>query len=224
MTGSADRASPGAVRAAAGVPEPVGARAAPTRKVGMAFELLKVITRDGREHGPVDLAGLRAWVGGGHVPVDAVALCQSTGARKAVGEVLGLPPPGAYPPGAYPPGAVPPGAYPGGYPPGAYPGAYPPGAYPGYGYPPPPQGFQPVDLIAPVNVRNGLAVASGYLGIFSFVCMGPLLGIPAIITGVLALRKRELGGAGRAWTGIICGSLTTLAFGVIILASLLSKK
>ena len=177
----------------------------------MAFELLKVVTRDGREHGPVDLNGLRGWVAAGHVPVDAVAVCQSSGARKAVGEVLGLPPPGAYPPGAYPPGAYPPGS--------------PYGAAPaGYGYPGPPQGFQPVDLIVPVNVRNMLAVVAGYLGIFSFLCMGPLLGIPAIICGILALRKKELGGAGRAWTGIICGALTTLAFLVFIVAALVTKK
>ena len=177
----------------------------------MAFELLKVVTRDGREHGPVDLNGLRGWVAAGHVPVDAVAVCQASGARKAVGEVLGLPPPGAYPPGAYPPGTYPPGA-----PYGAAPG--------GYASPGPPQGFQPVDLIAPVNVRNMLAVVAGYLGIFSFVCMGPLLGIPAIICGILALRKKELGGAGRAWTGIICGGLTSLAFLVFIVAALVTRK
>jgi hypothetical protein len=167
----------------------------------MPFELVKVVMRDGTEHGPIDLGALRGWVAGGHVPVDAVAVCQATGARKAVGEVLGLPPPGFVPPGAYPP------------PPGGY--AYPPQA---------PQGFQPVDLIAPVNVRNPLAVAAGYLGIFSFMCMGPLLGIPAIICGILALRKKELGGAGRAWTGIICGGLTTLATLVLLVAALVTKK
>jgi hypothetical protein len=181
----------------------------------MAFELLKVVMRDGQEHGPIDLNGLRGWVSAGHVPVDAVAVCQATGARKAVGEVLGLPPPGAFPP----PGAYPPGAYPPGAPYGPIPA--------GYGYPgqaPQPQGFQPVDLVVPLNVRNGLAVAAGYLGIFSFLCMGPLLGIPAIICGFLALRKRELGGAGRAWTGIICGGFTTLAFVVFLVASLVSKR
>ena len=171
----------------------------------MAFEVLKVVMRDGREHGPIDLNALRGWVTAGHVPVDALAVCQSTGARKAVGEVLGMPPPGFAPPGFAPPGAYPPPAG-------------------GYGYPPQPQGFQPVDLIVPVNVRNVLAVAAGYLGIFSFLCMGPLLGIPAIICGILALRKKELGGAGRAWTGIICGGLTTLAFIVFLVAALLSKK
>jgi hypothetical protein len=181
----------------------------------MAFELLKVVMRDGQEHGPIDLNALRAWVTAGHVPMDAVAVCQATGARKAVGEVLGMPPPGAFPPpGAYPPGY--------GYPPGAYP----PGAYPpGYGYPPQqPQGFQPVDLIAPVNLRNGLAAAAGYMGIFSFFCFGPLLGIPAIICGALALKKKDqLGGAGRAWTGIICGALGTLVYLLVFLIPLLAK-
>ena len=33
---------------------------------------------------------------------------------------------------------------------------------------------------------------------------------PAIITGVLALKKPELGGKGRAWTGIVLGGLGTL--------------
>lgn len=177
----------------------------------MAFEMLKVVMRDGREHGPIDLNALRGWVAAGHVPADAVAVCQSTGARKAVGEVLGLPPPAMPPPGAYPPGT---------------PGAYPPGYPPPYGYPPPPpQGFQPVDLIAPVNVRNSLAVAAGYLGIFSIFCMGPLLGIPAVICGVLALKKKEqLGGAGRAWTGIICGGLGTIIFLLVFLIPMLARK
>jgi len=183
----------------------------------MAFESVKVVMRDGKEYGPVDLATLHAWVAAGQAPPDAVAVCAATGSRKAVGEVLGLPPPGyptPYAPGYPPPGYPAPGYPPPGYAPGPY----------GYGAPQP-QGFQPVDILAPVNVRNGLAVAAGYLGIFSFLCMGPLLGIPAIITGVLALRKkRELGGAGRAWTGIICGGLTTLAFLVLLVTSWLSKK
>ena len=177
----------------------------------MAFELLKVVMRDGREHGPIDLGALRSWVTAGHVPVDAVAVCQATGARRAVGEVLGMPPPGVAPPGGYPPG---------GYPP---PGAYPPPPA-GYGYPPQqPQGFQPVDLLAPVNVRNALAVAAGYLGIFSFFCFGPLLGIPAIICGALALKRKHLGGAGRAWTGIIAGSLGTIIYLLVFLIPMLAK-
>ena len=82
------------------------------------------------------------------------------------------------------------------------------------GYPPlheqPSPEMQAVGLIVPVNVRNGLAFVSGYLGIGAFFCMGPLLGVPAIITGFMALKKPELGGQGRAWTGIVLGSLGTL--------------
>lgn len=76
--------------------------------------------------------------------------------------------------------------------------------------------MEAVGLLVPVNVRNGLAFVSGYLGIGAFFCMGPLLGIPAIITGVMALKKPELGGKGRAWTGIVLGGLGTL-WGVVFI-------
>jgi hypothetical protein len=101
---------------------------------------------------------------------------------------------------------------------GQQPGYQQPGyQQPGYQQP----GYQqPVDdglgLIVPINVRNGLAFASGYLGIFSFF-LGPVLGVPAIATGILALRKPHLGGQGRAWTGIVLGGITTLFYGGLIL-------
>lgn len=82
-----------------------------------------------------------------------------------------------------------------------------------------PPAMQPVDFIAPVHVKNALAFASGWLGILSFLCFGPLLGIPAIITGILALRRPELGGKGRAWTGIITGTITTVLFTSIFVMS-----
>ena len=89
------------------------------------------------------------------------------------------------------------------------------------GLPPAQHEYGIEDAIAPVNVRNGLAFASGWLGILSFVCVGPILGIPAIITGVLALKKPELGGQGRAWTGIITGSITSVLYTIFMLLSLL---
>lgn len=105
-----------------------------------------------------------------------------------------------------------------GVPPQGPPGQYPQGQYPQGPYPQ--QGQPPVDpmlaLVVPVGVKNGWAVASGYLGIFSLF-FGPFLGIPAIILGVIALRKPELGGKGRAWTGIIMGSLTSLAILLLVL-------
>ena len=85
------------------------------------------------------------------------------------------------------------------------------------GQQPPP--IEAIDFIVPVNVKNGLAVASGYLGIFSLFCFGPLLGIPALITGYLALKKPHLGGKGRAWTGIITGGIATVVYPLIWVAA-----
>lgn len=85
--------------------------------------------------------------------------------------------------------------------------------------PPPGQpnaGDQALGLIVPINVRNGLAFVAGYLGLGAFFCLGPILGVPAIVTGVLALRKPELGGQGRAWTGIVLGALGSL-WGLVFL-------
>jgi len=79
--------------------------------------------------------------------------------------------------------------------------------------------FQPVDLVVPVNLKNTQAALAGYLGILSFFCLGPVLGIPAIIYGILGFKKRaQLGGSGRALTGIICGSLGTLLWLYLVLS------
>ena len=104
----------------------------------------------------------------------------------------------------------PPGGW--GPPPGPPQGHYPP---PHHGHYPPPQYGQTPDmqlagLIAPVNVRNGMAFVSGYLGLGALLCFGPVLGVPAIITGAMALKKPELGGQGRAWAGIVMGTIGTL--------------
>ena len=83
-----------------------------------------------------------------------------------------------------------PGAYPGGYPAAPY-GGYPYVAV--YGYP-----------------KNNLGVWSLVLGIASFVCFGPLAGIPAIITGVLgrkAAQRGEADNGGMSLAGIILGAL-----------------
>ena len=74
-----------------------------------------------------------------------------------------------------------------------------------------PRGDDGLGLIVPINVRNGWALASGYLGIFSFF-LGPFFGVPAIATGIVALGRPHLGGRGRAWTGIVLGGLTTVLY------------
>jgi Domain of unknown function (DUF4190) len=72
-------------------------------------------------------------------------------------------------------------------------------------------------MLLPVG-RSGWAIASGYLGLFSVIC------IPApfsLLTGILAIRdirrNPKLHGMGRAIFGIIMGSIGTL---VLILMSI----
>ena len=69
-------------------------------------------------------------------------------------------------------------------------------------------------MLMPVG-RPASAIASGYCALIGIL---PLFGLPfsiaAVITGFVALstlkKNPELSGAGRAWFGIICGSITTL--------------
>lgn len=76
--------------------------------------------------------------------------------------------------------------------------------------------FEPVsaDVVEPPQ-SNGLATASLVLGLMSFFfCL--LTGLPAIITGIFALQKSDrsqgrIGGRGLATTGIVLGSIGTVA-------------
>lgn len=73
-------------------------------------------------------------------------------------------------------------------------------------------------FVLPVG-RSGLAIAAGYLGLFSPIAIfAPF----ALIVGILALRDlaRNPGrlGRGRAWFGVISGGLFTVLL-VIILAA-----
>lgn len=83
-------------------------------------------------------------------------------------------------------------------------------------------------MLVPVD-RPASAIASGYLALFGIV---PGFGLPfsigAIITGCIALktlkRRPELSGAGRAWFGLICGSLTTLLSLVMLIAMIFASR
>lgn len=125
------------------------------------------------------------------------------------------PPPGGPSPYpyAYPPGA--PGAGPQHYPPGPYPGAYPP--------PPMPYGNYYPGAPLPPSPRNGLGVASLVVAIIAILgtcfLFGGLLGIVAIVLGVLGLQRVSRGEAnnrGMAVTGIVLG-----AFAIILSALML---
>jgi hypothetical protein len=76
-------------------------------------------------------------------------------------------------------------------------------------------------VLVPVN-QSGLAIVSGYLGLFScFPLIGLVLGPMAIVLGVMALRAiksdpdRSLGGAYRAIIGIVLGVINTILYAVV---------
>lgn len=116
---------------------------------------------------------------------------------------------------------VPPGAY---YPPPVH--GYPPPP-PGYGYPPPPPqpyaGYAP----PPQAPRNGLGTAALVLGLLSLPAVlllgigGAILGIPAVILGVLGrnrAKRGEANNAGVATSGVVLGALGIVLGIVAIIA------
>ena len=91
------------------------------------------------------------------------------------------------------------------------------------GAPPPP----PVGSAAGAALETGLAIASFVLGIVSVVllCLGPLLGIPAIICGHIAHGRARraparYGGAGFAVAGFVLGYIS-LALSLLVLPAML---
>ena len=77
-----------------------------------------------------------------------------------------------------------------------------------------------LDWLLPVN-RDGFAIASGYLALFSFI-PNPLTSTAAVVCGWVALRRIPKSGKlgrGRAWFGIIVGGLSLAFFVVVVLAN-----
>ncbi|EDY19556.1 hypothetical protein CfE428DRAFT_2732 [Chthoniobacter flavus Ellin428] len=79
-----------------------------------------------------------------------------------------------------------------------------------------------------IPYKNPQALVAYYLGIFG-LCpfIGPLLAIPAIILGILGLKKRKLNpiikGAVHAWIGIILGAVS-LAYHVLIVLAIVGSS
>lgn len=74
-----------------------------------------------------------------------------------------------------------------------------------------PPASSPKHHSAHAQSHSGLALVSMILGIMSIVTFtGLLLGIPAIVLGVMAL-KRKVGEKGMSIAGIITGAISTLA-------------
>jgi hypothetical protein len=76
--------------------------------------------------------------------------------------------------------------------------------------------------------QAGLAIASLILGLLSLVCAGPLTGLPAIITGHLALSRvrrapAQYGGKGLAVAGLALGYFSFL-FTLLVIALVISLR
>ena len=74
-----------------------------------------------------------------------------------------------------------------------------------------------------IPYRNAPALVAYYIGVFSIIpCFGPLLGIAAVILGILGLRKAkahpESRGKVHAWIGIVAGGF----FGLLYLAAIVA--
>ena len=71
-----------------------------------------------------------------------------------------------------------------------------------------------------IPARNPPALIAYYLGVFSLVpCFAPLLGIPAVVFGIIGLRRAPAAGCGtaHAWIGILVGGfMFVLAIGLSI--------
>jgi hypothetical protein len=91
----------------------------------------------------------------------------------------------------------------------------------GYGAPTPPRD-RGLEMLLPVN-RAPLAIVAGYLGIFSLLLIpGPI----AVAVSVMALRqfktKPDVGGRGRAWFGLVAGSVASLILLIAVLTAIAS--
>jgi hypothetical protein len=92
------------------------------------------------------------------------------------------------------------------------------------GLPLPAETNEALTWVLPVG-RSSLAIAAGYLGLFSIL----LLPAPiALVVGLLALRDLKKNpkkmGVGRAWFGTIAGGLGTLALTLIFISAAVARR
>jgi hypothetical protein len=77
-------------------------------------------------------------------------------------------------------------------------------------------------MLLPVG-RSGWAIAAGYMGLLSVI---PIFAPLAIIFGILALREMkrhpERHGSGRAWFGIVMGTIVLLGIVTIVVLSIVN--
>lgn len=73
--------------------------------------------------------------------------------------------------------------------------------------------------VGPPNPNNGMAIAALVLGIVSFVCLGPIAGVLAVVFGFLGLKKaNEIAGRGKgmAIAGLVLGIIGTVVWIIIL--------
>lgn len=83
-----------------------------------------------------------------------------------------------------------------------------------------------------IPYKNVPALLAYYLGLFSlFPCLGLFLAVPALVLGIMGLKKRKqnpaVKGSIHAWIGIIMGGLMTLLQGagwVMIIIGLIASQ
>ena len=83
-----------------------------------------------------------------------------------------------------------------------------------------------MNLLLPMGPQSGLAMAAGYVGLFSLLLW--LIAPIGVILGVLGLRDIRANpgkhGKGRAITGIVCGGLGTIGLQFLLFAVILHHK
>ena len=93
-------------------------------------------------------------------------------------------------------------------------------SYPRSGDQPPALTDDPMRFLIPVN-PSGWAIAAGYLGLFSVLCVFAPLALIAGFLGLQDIKKNpQKTGKGRAWFGVVMGTLGTVFLIIIALGSL----
>lgn len=160
--------------------------------------------KDNQQHGPVELGALRRLAADGGLSASDLVWNESLPDWRAAGEVAGLLDPPSSPP-----------------PPRAVPAVGTSKASPGApGYQPPLANRQSLG-----PSQQGLAITALVLGCASFMGFGPILGIPGLICGKIALsRMREVNnyeGQGMAQAGVVIGYIWCGIIAVVVVLLLL---
>jgi hypothetical protein len=158
----------------------------------MTEGLYRIRLADGREFGPGNLNTIVQWAREGRVPNDSLLVDHAD--PRAVRSVLAEP---------------------------ALRNILqaPPTVFTGLQQPPDTEGT----MSGIIPYKNPAALIGYYLSVASLIpLVGVLLGIPAVIMGIIGLRRRtrdpKIKGMAHAWVAIILGGITSLGYGLLSIA------